>query len=95
MNSKKKKVPTIYPTIEKFIGIAKFDENGGGYIWGVDEDGGHEMIAEVRGWGAIQDLFKTESEAAYFQDKIGMFIAEAINDKLKLLSTTRTTTITN
>jgi hypothetical protein len=85
MNSKKKKLPEL-PTIKNFIGTAKFDENNGGYIWGVDDKGGYQMIAEVRGWGAIQHLFKTQSEAADFQDKMGMFIAEAINDKLKLIT---------
>jgi hypothetical protein len=69
-------------TIEKFIGTAKFDEHGGGYIWGVDKNGEHQMIAEVRGWGAIQHLFKTTSESADFQDNLGRFIAEAINEKI-------------
>lgn len=68
--------------IKEFIGTAKFDENGGGYIWGIDDKGGMQMIAEVRGWGAIQNLFKTEKEAAEFQDKLGKFIADAINYKL-------------
>lgn len=40
------------------------------------------MIAEVRGWGAIQNLFKTQKEAADFQDELGKFIADAINYKL-------------
>lgn len=84
MNSKKKKLPAS-PTVEKFIGTAKFDEHGG-YIWGIDKDGGHQMIAEVRGWGAIQNLFKTQSEAVDFQDDLGMFIAEAINEKLKSMN---------
>jgi hypothetical protein len=68
--------------LKDFIGTAKFDEHGGGYIWGVDKNGGHQMIAEVRGWGAIQNLFKTEQEAAEFQDNLGRFIADAINEKL-------------
>ena len=79
MNSKKKKPVTV----KSFIGDhAKYDEHGG-YIWGIDEKGGHQMIGEVRGWGAIQNLFKTHSEAADFQDSLGMFITEAINEKLK------------
>lgn len=71
--------------IKNFIGTAKFDEQGGGHIWGIDKNGGHQMIAEVRGWGAIQHLFKTQDEAADFQDYVGRFIAEAINDKLKTI----------
>jgi hypothetical protein len=81
MNSKNKKVPALV-TLNSFIGTAKYDENGGGYIWGVDKQGGHQMIAEVRGWGAIQNLFNTQSEAADFQDNLGRFIAEAINESL-------------
>jgi hypothetical protein len=82
MNSKKKKTNSKHsPTIENFIGTAKFD-NIGGYIWGVDKQGGHQMIAEIRGWGAIQNLFKTQQEAAEFQDKLGQFIVDAINEKL-------------
>jgi hypothetical protein len=81
MNSKKKKVQPA-PTIENFIGRAKFDEHGGGYIWGVNEKGDHQMIAEVRGWGAIQYLFKDIEECAKFETSMGKFIAEAINEKL-------------
>lgn len=61
-----------------FEGGVYFDE-GSGYLF--DQKG--NMIAEVRGWGRIQHLFKTAEEAAQFQDKIGAFIAEAINEKLK------------
>lgn len=82
MNSKNKKLP-ILPTIENFTGVAKYDENGGTYICGVEEKGGHQMIAEVRGYGAIQHFFETHTEASAFQDKLGVFIAEAINEKLK------------
>jgi len=82
MNSKNKKEPTI----KDFIGTAKFDENGGGYIWGVDKQDGHQMIAEVRGWGAIQNLFPDDqTKAELFQDELGKFIADAINEKLKKL----------
>lgn len=69
--------------IQKFIGTAKFDEHGGGYIWGEDKNGGLQMIAEVRGWGAIQNLFPNDQKkAAEFQDELGKFIADAINEKL-------------
>ncbi len=70
-------------SIKDFIVKAKFDEHGGGYIFG-GKDGG-QMIAEVRGWGAIQHLFKTLPEAEQFQDDLGRFIADAINDKLKTI----------
>jgi hypothetical protein len=87
--------------IKEFIGIAKYDEWGGGYIWG-NKPNGNEMIAQidefpdktyeivnnvlsVRGWGAIQHMFPNIKNAKEFQDELGRFIAEAINDKLKTL----------
>ena len=44
-----------------------------------------KMVAEVRGWGTLQYVFKTAEEAAKFQDKVGDFIAEAINEKIDRL----------
>lgn len=80
-------------TIEKFINEAKYDRMGQ-KIWGVDKKGGHQMIVDVRGWGAIQNLFidKTgkvdEVSAGKFQDDMGQFIADAINEKIKNKSNT-------
>ena len=85
--------------IKEFVGIAKYDEWGGGYIWG-NNPKGNEMIAQIndfpdktyevvnevlsiRGWGAIQHMFKNIDEAAEFQDELGRFIAEAINEKIE------------
>lgn len=68
--------------IKKFIGTAKYDQMGQ-YIWGVDKNDGYQKIADVRGWGAIQHMFKTNDEAAKFQDDIGQFITDAINEKLE------------
>ena len=87
--------------IKEFIGFAKYDEWGGGYIWGNNLNG-NQMIAQVndlpdsvymvvnevlsiRGWGAIQHMFPTIQNAEEFQDELGKFIAEAINEKLKRL----------
>ena len=80
MNSKKKKQPAP-PTLEGFIGTAQLDLNGG-YIWGVDKKGGMQMLAEVRGWGAIQNLFEDQDIAGKFQDNLGQFIVDAINEKI-------------
>jgi len=87
--------------IKKFIGVAKYDEWGGGYIWGIDKKNNHKMIAQIkksseeevkvnqvlsiRGWGAIQHMFKSEDDADEFQDELGHFIAEAINEKIARL----------
>ena len=41
------------------------------------------MVAEVRGWGTLQYKFNTANEAAKFQDEVGKFIADAINEKIE------------
>jgi hypothetical protein len=88
--------------IKKFIGVAKYDEWGGGYIWGFDKNMSAQMIGQIndlpdstyevvnevlsiRGWGAIQNMFPTIESAEDFQNELGKFIAEAINEKLKQL----------
>lgn len=84
--------------IKQFIGTAKYDEWGGGYIWGYDKKEGAQMVGQIndfpeenikvnevlsiRGWGATQHMFKDYDEAAEFQDELGKFIADAINEKI-------------
>lgn len=67
----------------EFIGKAQYDQEGQ-LIWG-NKSGGLQMLCEVRGWGAIQHLFKSQEEAGKFQDYMGQFIAEAINEKIEKL----------
>jgi hypothetical protein len=56
----------------------------GQYLWSKqDEDGGSQMVAKLRGWGTIQQLFGTDKECADFQDQVGKFIADAINEKVQ------------
>lgn len=52
------------------------------FIW---SDDGY-MIAEIRGWGMLKHMFPTPDEASDFQDKVGKFIAEAINEKIERLN---------
>lgn len=75
-------------TIQKFLGKKiKYDREGQ-KIWAVDKKDGHQMIADIRGWGAIQNLFKKTGgeidmeKAEAFQDELGQFIADAIQEKL-------------
>lgn len=75
--------------VTDFIGVkATYDEYGQ-FILGVDKDGGHQKLADLRGWGAIQNLFKTkgglidEEKAASFQDELGRWLVDAINEKLE------------
>ena len=55
----------------------------GQMIFCKDEKVGDQLILDIRGWGAIQHLFKSEKEAAEFQDKLGNWYAEAINEKIE------------
>ena len=75
--------------VTEFIGVKVTYDDHGQYIWGVDKDGGHQKIADLRGWGSIQNLFKTkgglidEEKAASFQDELGRWIVDAINEKME------------
>lgn len=69
-------------TIKKWLSNVKYDEYGT-YIWNVEEDGGSEMVAQVRGWGSLQYEFKTQEEAKKFQDEVGEFIVQAIREKVE------------
>lgn len=58
----------------------------GTYLWSkAPESDGAQMVAEVRGWGRLQNCFDSEEEAAEFQDYVGKLIAEAINEKIKAM----------
>lgn len=79
----KKKQPKI--DIIDWLKDVYFDPFGT-YLWSKQsEDGGSQMIGEVRGWGALQNIFANEVEAAAFQDEVGKFIADAINEKVARL----------
>ena len=74
--------------IADFIGEKAVYDRQGQFIWGENSKGEWEMLANVRGWGSIQQLFKSasgevdEDKAMKFQDELGEFIASAINEKL-------------
>jgi hypothetical protein len=73
-------------TIQKWLKDVYYDEFGQ-YLWSKQSsDGGSQMIGEVRGWGALQNEFNTMEEASKFQDEVGKFIAEAINEKVQRLN---------
>lgn len=68
-------------------GKVTYDKDGQ-YFFINREDGHQQMLAELRGWGAIQNLFKENGgfngdKAAMFQDELGEWVADAINQKLK------------
>lgn len=74
--------------VTDFFGEKVIFDKDGGYIFAMKNER-LQMIAEVRGWGAIQNLFKGKSgiidgaTAAIFQDELGKYIADAINEKLE------------
>ena len=70
-------------TIEKWLKDVYYDA-WGQRLWSKqDADGGSQIIGGIRGWGALQHEFKTEVEAAVFQDEVGKFIAQAIREKVQ------------
>jgi hypothetical protein len=70
-----------------FIGDKVEYDIDGQIIWSIKKDD-MQMLLEVRGWGAIQNLFKNKDgtinleKAEAFQDKMGNWIAEAVNEKI-------------
>jgi hypothetical protein len=69
-------------------GEIKYDKDGA-YLWAVKHNGHHQKIADVRAWGAIQNLFINKKglldsvQAEKFHDAMGEFIAEAIREKIQ------------
>ena len=63
-------------------------DNYGQYFWINDANEGQQMLAELRGWGRIQNMFKSKGKydlvaAEKFQDELGEWVASAINEKLE------------
>lgn len=76
------------PTIKDFIQGEVFYDKEGQYFWARQHDGGLQMLGELRGWGHIQNMFiaggRIDGEAAAdFQDELGQFVADAINEKIR------------
>lgn len=76
-------------TIKSFLNGKIWYDRDGQYIWNETKRKGLVMIADIRGWGAIQNLFKRPDgtidfdSAGQFQDRLGQFIADAIREKLE------------
>ncbi len=74
-------------TPKEFINKAKYDEEGQ-WLWRIDKQGNLGRLVDLRGWGAIQYLFPKPDggldldRAAKFQDEVGQWITDAINEKL-------------
>jgi hypothetical protein len=72
-------------TIETWLSNVFYDEHGT-QIFNKDADGKIQLIADIRGWGRLQNEFENISEAADFQDEVGRFITEAIREKMETLN---------
>ena len=69
--------------IKEFVGKAQYDDHGQLIFRGADKDNLQQFL-DVRGWGAIQNMgFKTEQEMMDFQDKVGRWVTDVINNNLK------------
>jgi hypothetical protein len=68
-------------TIEKWLSDVYYDEYGT-HIWNKEKDGGNLLVADIRGWGRLQNEFNTQKEAEQFQNEIGEFIVQAIKEKI-------------
>lgn len=86
--------------VAEFLGEVYYD-NYGQMLFAKQRKDGIQLIGNVqdlpemvsvRGWGAIQNLFKDQKEAEAFQDAIGKFMADAINEKIQRESITATPT---
>ena len=69
--------------VVEFIGEKVTYDQDGQIIWGENRKEELQWLLDVRGWGAIQNLFKTQKEAMEFQDELGAWFVDAINEKLK------------
>ena len=75
-------------TVKKYIGKKTVFYPNGTHIWGVDEKGGHLPLLEIKFGKVIQDAFTTpkgdlnEMAMQSFQNRIGEFIMDSINEKL-------------
>ena len=70
--------------ITDFInGKVTFD-NVGETFW-INNNYGIQMLAQLRGWEHVRNMFaESDNEGAKkFNDRVGEFIAEAINEKLE------------
>lgn len=68
--------------IKDFIGVKAIYDHHGQNIFGEDKDGKLQVLVDLRGWGAISNLYKDQVEAMKFQDALGEWIVTAINSKL-------------
>lgn len=75
---------TMKPTVENWLSNVSYDPVGQ-YLWNTQQNGERQMVADIRGFGALEHMFETPKDVYNFQDKIGEFIAQAIQEKIERL----------
>lgn len=68
--------------LAEFMGGKAWYDKEGKQIWGHDDNGGLQLLLEIRGWGHIRNRFNTYKEAVKFQDLFGKFVEDSINEKI-------------
>jgi DNA-directed RNA polymerase alpha subunit len=66
-----------------FIGTANYQgDDLGTYLWGNKTDGSRELLAVINGYNLDTEKNEGIEQAELFQNELGKFIAEAINEKI-------------
>ena len=66
-----------------FIGTANYQgDDLGTYMWGNKTDGSRELIAIINGYNIDTEKNEGIEQAELFQNELGKFIEEAINEKI-------------
>ena len=75
--------PPLNSDIKDYIGESVYDGAGQIIFRGADKNDLKQFL-DVRGWGAIQYMgFKTTEVAEAFQDKVGKWVSDVINNALE------------
>ena len=70
-------------TVKKWLKDVYYDDYGT-HIWNKENaDGASQIVADIRGWGRIQNEFSSLQEAEAFHDQVGVFIVNAIREKIE------------
>ena len=70
-------------TVKKWLKDVYYDDYGT-HIWNKENaDGASQIVADIRGWGRIQNEFSSLQEAIAFHDQVGVFIVNAIREKIE------------
>lgn len=67
-------------TVQEWLSDLKYDPEGQIIC---KNDDGFNKILDIRGWATLQKVFPSIEEAGKFQDSVGQFVLEAINEKLE------------